>query len=80
MGLYEPIHGSAPDIAGQDQANPLAAILSAAMLLRHSFGLEVAAVQIETAVAKLLADGIRGRDLGGSHGTVAIGDAVLARL
>ncbi len=80
MGLYEPIHGSAPDIAGQDKANPMATILSAAMLLRHSFGREAEAVRIETAVAKALADGIRGGDLGGSDGTRAIGDAVLARL
>jgi 3-isopropylmalate dehydrogenase len=80
MGLYEPIHGSAPDIAGQDKANPMATILSAAMLLRHSFGREAEATRIEAAVAKALADGIRGADLGGSHGTAAIGDAVLARL
>ena len=80
MGLYEPIHGSAPDIAGKDLANPMAQILSAAMLLRHSFGMEAEAVRIEAAVAKALSDGIRGGDLGGSHGTTAIGDAVLARL
>jgi 3-isopropylmalate dehydrogenase len=79
-GLYEPIHGSAPDIAGQGKANPMATILSAAMMLRHSFGLEAQAVRIETAVAKALADGVRGGDLGGSHGTAAIGDAVLERL
>jgi 3-isopropylmalate dehydrogenase len=80
MGLYEPIHGSAPDIAGKGIANPMAQILSAAMMLRHSFGKEDEALRIETAVAKALADGIRGGDLGGSHGTTAIGDAVLARL
>ncbi len=79
-GMYEPIHGSAPDIAGRGIANPLATILSAAMLLRHSFGLEPAAAQIEAAVAKALGDGIRGGDLGGSMGTTAIGDAVLERL
>jgi 3-isopropylmalate dehydrogenase len=79
-GLYEPIHGSAPDIAGKGIANPMAQILSAAMLLRHSFGKEAEAVRIEAAVAKALADGIRGGDLGGSHGTAEIGDAVLARL
>ncbi len=79
-GLYEPIHGSAPDIAGQGKANPMATILSAAMLLRHSFGLEDQAARIEAAVAKALADGIKGGDLGGSHGTAEIGDAVLARL
>ena len=80
MGLYEPIHGSAPDIAGQDKANPLATILSGAMLLRHSFGREAEAQRIEAAVARTLADGIRGADLGGSHGTAAIGNAVLERL
>jgi 3-isopropylmalate dehydrogenase len=79
-GLYEPIHGSAPDIAGKGLANPMATILSAAMLLRHSFGLEEQAVRIETAVAKALADGVKGGDLGGSAGTAAIGDAVLAAL
>jgi 3-isopropylmalate dehydrogenase len=80
FGLYEPIHGSAPDIAGKDLANPMATILSAAMMLRHSFALEEPAARIEAAVARALADGIRGRDLGGTHGTSAIGDAVLARL
>jgi 3-isopropylmalate dehydrogenase len=79
-GLYEPIHGSAPDIAGQGKANPLAMILSLAMLLRHSLGLEAAAARVEAAVAKTLADGVRGADLGGSAGTREIGDAVLARL
>jgi 3-isopropylmalate dehydrogenase len=79
-GLYEPIHGSAPDIAGQGKANPMATILSAAMLLRHSLGREAEAARIEAAVARALADGIRGGDLGGSHGTAAIGDAVLERL
>jgi 3-isopropylmalate dehydrogenase len=79
-GLYEPIHGSAPDIAGKGLANPMATILSAAMLLRHSLGLEAEAVRIEAAVAKTLADGIKGGDLGGSAGTREIGDAVVARL
>lgn len=80
FGLYEPIHGSAPDIAGQGKANPMATILSAAMMLRHSFGLEAEAVRIEAAVAAALADGILGGDLGGSHGTAAIGAAVRDRL
>ena len=79
-GLYEPIHGSAPDIAGQGKANPMAMILSAAMMLRHSFGREAEAARIEAAVARALADGIKGADLGGSAGTSEIGDAVLARL
>ncbi len=79
-GLYEPIHGSAPDIAGKDLANPMATILSAAMLLRHSLGMEAQAARIEAAVGKALTDGIRGGDLGGSMGTRAIGDAILERL
>jgi 3-isopropylmalate dehydrogenase len=80
MGLYEPIHGSAPDIAGKGIANPMATILSAAMLLRHSFGREEEAQRIEAAVAGALADGIRGGDLGGSAGTKEVADAVLERL
>jgi 3-isopropylmalate dehydrogenase len=80
QGLYEPIHGSAPDIAGKGLANPLATILSAAMLLRHSLGREAEAVRIEAAVAKTLTDGVRGADLGGTSGTAAIGQAVLDRL
>ncbi len=79
-GLYEPIHGSAPDIAGKGLANPMAAILSAAMLLRHSLGLEEQAVRIENAVAGALAAGVKGGDLGGSAGTLEIGDAVVERL
>lgn len=80
FGLYEPIHGSAPDIAGKGLANPMATILSAAMLLRHSFGLEDQALRIEAAVAATLAAGVKGGDLGGSAGTSEIGDAVLSRL
>lgn len=79
-GLYEPIHGSAPDIAGQNKANPLATILSAAMMLRYSLNLPAQADRIEAAVAKALAGGARGADLGGSMSTVQIGDAVLAAL
>lgn len=79
-GLYEPIHGSAPDIAGQGRANPLATILSAAMMLRHSLGLPEAAARIERAVAAALAGGARTGDLGGTLGTVAMGDRVLACL
>jgi 3-isopropylmalate dehydrogenase len=80
FGLFEPIHGSAPDIAGQGKANPMATILSAAMLLRHSLGLEAEAARVEAAVARALADGVRGGDLGGTAGTAEIGEAVLARL
>ena len=79
-GLYEPIHGSAPDIAGQGKANPLATILSAAMMLRFSLGQAEAADRIEAAVAKALASGARSPDLGGSLSTSAMGDAVLAAL
>ncbi|MCP5383587.1 MAG: 3-isopropylmalate dehydrogenase [Sphingomonadaceae bacterium] len=80
FGMYEPIHGTAPDIAGQGKANPMAMILSAAMMLHHSFGREDDAARIEAAVAKALADGVLGGDLGGSASTQEIGDAVLARL
>ena len=66
-GLYEPIHGSAPDIAGKDLANPLATILSAAMLLRYSFKLETEAKAIENAVNAVLDDGWRTGDIAGSH-------------
>jgi len=79
-GLYEPIHGSAPDIAGQGKANPLATVLSAAMMLRYSLGLAEAADRIEAAVAKALAGGARGPDLGGTMSTREMGDAVLAVL
>jgi len=79
-GLYEPIHGSAPDIAGQGIANPSAMILSAAMMLRHSFGMETEAARIEAAVAAVLAQGVLGHDLGGSASTTEIGDAIVAQL
>lgn len=79
-GLYEPIHGSAPDIAGQGKANPLATILSAAMMLRYSLDLPEQADRIEAAVAKALAGGARSPDLGGVHSTREMGDAVLSAL
>ena len=79
-GLYEPIHGSAPDIAGQGKANPLATILSAAMMLRYSFGLGEQADRIERAVAQALAKGARTADLDGALSTSEMGDAVLAAL
>jgi 3-isopropylmalate dehydrogenase len=79
-GLYEPIHGSAPDIAGQGKANPLATILSAAMMLRYSLRRAADADRIEAAVAEALAGGARSRDLGGTMTTSEMGDAVLARL
>ena len=80
FGLYEPIHGSAPDIAGQGRANPLAAILSLAMLLRHSLGRDAEAGRVERGVARVLASGLRGADLGGKAGTEAITDAVVQEL
>ena len=80
FGLYEPIHGSAPDIAGKDIANPLATILSAAMMLRFSLNHTAAADQIERAVQSVLEAGHRTRDLGGATGTCAMGDAVVAAL
>ena len=79
-GLYEPIHGSAPDIAGQGKANPLATILSAAMMLRYSLGQPQTADRIEAAVAAALAGGARSPDLGGKMTTRQMGDAVLAAL
>ncbi|MEL6486917.1 MAG: isocitrate/isopropylmalate family dehydrogenase, partial [Pseudomonadota bacterium] len=79
-GLYEPIHGSAPDIAGQGIANPLGAILSSAMLLRHSANMNDAAAQIETAVSKALEKGLRTKDLGGQAGTEEATEAVLSAL
>ena len=84
FGMYEPIHGSAPDIAGKGVANPLATILSAAMLLRHSLNQEDAARRIEAAVRKVLSQGLRTADITEAGckqvGTVAMGDAVLAAL
>jgi 3-isopropylmalate dehydrogenase len=84
FGMYEPIHGSAPDITGQGIANPLATILSAAMLLRYSLKQEVAAQRVEAAVRKVLAQGYRTADITEPGcrqvGTVAMGDAVLAAL
>ena len=84
QGLYEPSHGSAPDIAGKNIANPLATILSAAMMLRYSFGNELAAQQIEAAVGKVLEQGYRTVDIYKEGtikvGTSQMGDAVIAAL
>ena len=84
QGLYEPSHGSAPDIAGKGIANPLATILSLAMLLRYSFNQQEAAARIEAAVKKVLQQGLRTGDIYESGmqkvGTVAMGDAVVAAL
>jgi 3-isopropylmalate dehydrogenase len=80
LGLYEPIHGSAPDIAGQGVANPLGAILSAALLLRHSLELEIEATTVEAAVAQVLSNGPYSRDLGGKATTAQLRDAVITAL
>jgi 3-isopropylmalate dehydrogenase len=79
-GLYEPIHGSAPDIAGKGIANPLGTILSAAMMLRHSLGLEAEAAAIESAAHRAVAEGARTKDLGGALSTTQMTDEVLRRL
>ena len=83
--LYEPVHGSAPDIAGQGKANPIACVLSFAMALRYSFNLGEDATRVEKAVEKVLADGVRTADLMGPDGgtpvsTAQMGDAILAAL
>ena len=85
-GLYEPIHGSAPDIAGKGIANPLATILSAALMLRHAFGLAAEADAVEQAVADVLASGVRTADIASPSGassavsTSEMGDAILSAL
>jgi 3-isopropylmalate dehydrogenase len=83
-GMYEPIHGSAPDIAGQDSANPLATILSAAMMMRYTFKQDEAADRIERAVSTVIAQGLRTQDIytqGHQRvGCAAMGDAVVAAL
>ena len=83
--LYEPVHGSAPDIAGQGKANPIACILSFAMALRYSFDQGDEAARLEAAVEAVLADGLRTADLMGPEGgtpvsTTAMGDAIVAKL
>jgi 3-isopropylmalate dehydrogenase len=83
-GMYEPIHGSAPDIAGQGVANPLATILSVAMMLRYSFGQAEPADRIEAAVGKVLDQGLRTPDIAAEGqatvGTAAMGEAVIEAL
>ncbi len=82
--MYEPIHGSAPDIAGRNVANPLATILSTAMMMRYTFGEEAAALRIEAAVKRVLRQGLRTADIheGGAQkvGTEEMGDAVVTAL
>lgn len=79
-GLFEPVHGSAPDIAGKGIANPLAMFLSAALMLRHGLALEDEATAVESAVERALDDGLRTPDLGGKAGTAEATRAVLAHL
>jgi 3-isopropylmalate dehydrogenase len=79
-GLFEPVHGSAPDIAGQGSANPLAMILSAAMMLRHGLGLASEAAAVESAVERALDAGLRTPDLGGTAGTAQATTTVLENL
>ena len=83
-GMYEPIHGSAPDIAGKGIANPIATILSTAMMLRYSFSLEKEAAAIENAVKEAISDGVRTADIaekGDSYlSTSECGDEILRRL
>lgn len=80
MGLYEPIHGSAPDIAGQNIANPIGTILSAALMLKYSLGRPKEAELIETAVRNVLDADLRTKDLGGSSGTSDMGDSIVQAL
>ncbi|MHA7873306.1 MAG: isocitrate/isopropylmalate family dehydrogenase, partial [Hyphococcus sp.] len=77
VGLYEPIHGSAPDIAGQDKANPVGAILSAAMMFRHSFGADVAAQTIENAVESAIRNGAGTVDIGGDDSCASMTAKIL---
>jgi 3-isopropylmalate dehydrogenase len=79
-GLFEPVHGSAPDIAGTGQANPLAMILSAALMLRHGLQMEAQAAAVESAVEQALAEGLRTPDLGGTADTTQATQAVLQHL
>jgi 3-isopropylmalate dehydrogenase len=79
-GLFEPVHGSAPDIAGSAIANPLAMFLSAALLLRHGLRMENEAQAVESAVDRALEEGLRTRDLGGTASTAEATKAVLAHL
>src|SRR5262249_43388425 len=79
-GVFEPIHGSARDIAGKGIANPTGTILSAALLLRHSLKLEQEAQAIEKAVDRAISDGCRTRDLGGALTTTAMTDEIIRRL
>jgi 3-isopropylmalate dehydrogenase len=80
LGLYEPIHGSAPDIAGRGVANPIGTILSAALLLRYSLGLETEARAVERAVHRVIGEGVWTADVGGTATTAQVGAAIRERL
>ena len=80
VGLYEPIHGSAPDIAGKGIANPIGTILSTAMLLRHSLKLEAEAAAIEKAVEETITNGARTADIGGKLTTRQMADEIIKRM
>ena len=80
LGVYEPIHGSAPDISGRGIANPIGAILSAAMLLRHSLKLETEAAAVDLAVENAIASGARTCDLGGGLKTRQMSDEIIKRI
>jgi 3-isopropylmalate dehydrogenase len=84
VGLYEPVHGSAPDIAGKDLANPIGVLVSTSMMLRHSFGLHTEADAIDRAISQVLADGLRTADTASpgesSLGTRAFTDAIVEAL
>src|SRR4030095_12006238 len=79
-GLFEPVHGSAPDIAGTGKANPLAMLASVAMMLRHGFSLESEAAALESAIDRALEEGLRTPDLGGEATTEEAVQAVLSNL
>ena len=80
IGLYEPVHGSAPDIAGEGVVNPLGMILSTAMMLKYSFGMEAEAAEIERAVKECLEDGCHTRDLDVQGGKVVGTDEMIKRI
>jgi 3-isopropylmalate dehydrogenase len=80
IGLYEPIHGSAPDIAGKGIANPIGTILSSALMLRHSFNMDAEAAAVESAVERVITAGARTADLGGKLSTRQMADEILKNL
>ena len=79
-GIYEPIHGSAPDIAGQGVVNPVAMLLSVSMMFKYSLGLPKIASAIDEAVKRVIEKGVKTKDIGGNNSTVEVGDAVAKEL